>query len=41
MSAIEFITCMVCHSKAPIIEDPRYDGMRGICLTCDNNWPES
>jgi hypothetical protein len=36
------IFCIVCNKQiAVIIEEPRYNGYRGICLKCDGNWPES
>lgn len=33
--------CGCCYNKAHIITDNRYNGLRGLCLTCGNNWPES
>lgn len=34
--------CFLCNKKfAILIEEPRYNGFRGICLNCGGNWPES
>jgi len=41
MSIVYYGICLICNSKAPIAEDPRYDGLRGTCHKCENNWPES
>jgi len=42
MMAVDFTTCIVCGAKlALVIEEPRYNGYRGICLRCEGNWAES
>ena len=41
MSATSFITCIVCNSPAQVVEESRYDGLRGVCSKCGGNWPES
>jgi len=35
------VTCTTCNIKASVIEEPRYNGLRGICANCGGNWPES
>ena len=42
MRIMNITVCTSCESKlALIIEEPRYNGYRGICLLCGGNWPES
>jgi hypothetical protein len=41
MSAFVDIVCFVCNEKAIIVEESRYNGLRGMCKTCGGNWPES
>ncbi len=41
MQTIAHIVCNVCDSEAQIVEESRYDGLRGICFKCGGNWPES
>jgi len=39
---MKFIECLVCgYAKAFVFEEPKYNGFRGNCKRCDNNWPES
>ena len=41
MRAMSYVICMVCNSKASIVEESRYNGLRGSCEKCGGNWPES
>ena len=41
MRLVGYVTCTGCNSKASIMEDSRYNGLRGICFECGGNWPES
>ncbi|MDH3278206.1 MAG: hypothetical protein OEL77_08020 [Nitrosopumilus sp.] len=41
MRTLGYVKCTSCHSTASIIEDLRYNGLRGICFECGGNWPES
>ena len=41
MQVISKVTCDVCNSPAMIIEELKYNGLRGICSNCGGNWPES
>lgn len=41
MQDIANVVCMVCNTKAIIVKESRYNGLRGMCKTCGGNWPES
>ncbi|MFQ5440932.1 MAG: hypothetical protein ACE5DL_05660 [Nitrosopumilaceae archaeon] len=41
MNTIGYVRCTSCNSQASIIEETRYNGLRGICSKCGGNWPES
>lgn len=41
MRTVGYVTCTGCNSKASIMEDLRYNGLRGFCFECGGNWPES
>lgn len=42
MEYIEIIQCLICGwPEASIVHEPKYNGFRGKCQKCDNNWPES
>ncbi|MDH3488921.1 MAG: hypothetical protein OEL56_00575 [Nitrosopumilus sp.] len=41
MSVDNSIVCLACNSQATIVEVKRYNGLRGVCLNCGGNWPES
>ncbi len=36
-----YTICLACHKPAIIVDEVRYSGMRGMCLECNGNWPES
>lgn len=35
------VICLECNLQASVIDEPRYNGLRGICPHCGGNWPES
>ena len=41
MKVVANIICIVCNSAATVVEETRYNGLRGICCNCGGNWPES
>jgi len=42
MFTINPVICMMCGLKTALIfVEPKYNGLRGKCKTCGNNWPES
>jgi hypothetical protein len=41
MRIVYQIMCSVCDSKANVVEESRYNGLRGMCSKCGGNWPES
>lgn len=42
MKIITHTVCTVCETEiALVIDEPRYNGYRGICFSCKGNWPES
>jgi len=41
MRALYYTICLVCNNPAVIVEEQRYSGIRGLCLECKGNWPES
>ena len=41
MQIVCHVICTTCDLQAVVIEEPRYNGLRGICSKCGGNWPES
>jgi len=42
MKIVTKATCLLCgNPNAIIIEEPRYNGFRGVCDKCEGNWAES
>lgn len=37
----EIERCPICNSVIEFYLEPLYRGMRGRCVTCGSNWPES
>ena len=36
------MVCISCETGfVCVVKDHRYNGLRGICFSCGNNWPES
>jgi len=42
MKIFDYVKCLICgNERAILFEEPRYNGLRGICEKCDGNWAES
>jgi len=40
-SNIDDSICPVCNSKIEFYWEPAFKGVRGRCVKCNTNWPES